>query len=267
LLEAVEQSPTGKFSDTELRHLGIDPSTARRQFQRYFGMTFHAYQRARRMGLALNGVRNGDAVISAQIDNGFESASGFWEAFKRTFGAPASSATQINCLRARWIETPLGAMLALANQDGLHLLEFVDRHGLEKQITSLRERTGCVIVPGNNSHLDQIGKELKEYFDGVAVRFTVPLMMIGTPFERDVWAMLKTIPPGQTWSYAKLAQGVGRANAVRAVGHANGRNRLALVVPCHRVIRSDGTLCGYAGGVWRKKWLLEHERIIMKQAM
>jgi AraC family transcriptional regulator of adaptative response/methylated-DNA-[protein]-cysteine methyltransferase len=267
LLEAVEQSPAGKFSDTELRDLGIDPSTARRQFQRYFGMTFHAYHRARRMGLALNEVRNGEAVISAQIDNGFESASGFWEAFKRTFGAPASSAARINCLQARWIETPLGAMLALANQDGLHLLEFVDRHGLEKQITSLRERIGCAIVPGNNSHLDQISKELKDYFDGVAVRFTVPLMMIGTPFERDVWATLKTIPPGQTWSYAKLAQGVGRANAVRAVGHANGRNRLALVVPCHRVIRSDGTLCGYAGGVWRKKWLLEHERRIVEQAI
>jgi AraC family transcriptional regulator of adaptative response/methylated-DNA-[protein]-cysteine methyltransferase len=267
LLEAVEQSPTRKLSDSELCNFGVDPSTARRQFQRYFGMTFHAYHRARRMGLALSEVRNGEAVISAQLNNGFESAGGFWEAFRRTFGAPASSAEQINCLHARWIETPLGAMLALANQDGLHVLEFVDRRGLEKEITSLRARSKCAVVPGNNPHLEQISKELKSYFDGVAVRFTVPLIMTGSAFERAVWAMLQTIPPGQTWSYTQLAQRVGRPDAVRAVGHANGRNRLALVVPCHRVIRADGTLCGYGGGVWRKKWLLEHEQGIVKQAM
>ena len=103
LCDAVEQSPTGKLSDTELRNFGIDPSTARRQFQRHFGMTFHAYHRARRMGLALREVRDGGAVIDAQVNNGFESASGFWDAFKRVFGAPPSRADQVNCLQARWI--------------------------------------------------------------------------------------------------------------------------------------------------------------------
>src|SRR5436853_1432741 len=266
LCDAVEQSPTGKLSDTELRNFGIDPSTARRQFQRHFGMTFHAYHRARRMGLALREVRDGGAVIDAQVNNGFESASGFWDAFKRVFGAPPSRADQVNCLQARWIETPLGAMLALANQDGLHLLEFVDRRGLENEITAIRARIKYPIVPGNNAHLEQISQELQNYFEGDAVSFTVPLIVGGSAFERDVWAKVQAITPGQTWSAAQLAQSIDNPRAVRAVGRANGRNCLAVVIPCHRVIRADGNLCGYGGGIWRKKWLLEHERRIVGPA-
>jgi AraC family transcriptional regulator of adaptative response/methylated-DNA-[protein]-cysteine methyltransferase len=260
LREAVEQAPAGKLSDAELRAMGIDPSTARRQFRRYCGMTFHAYHRARRIGLALREVRQGEPVIGAQLNQGFESASGFWEAFRRVFGAPPSRAGKVDCLLARWIETPLGAMLALANEEGLHLLEFIDRRGLEQELIRLRERTACAVVPGDNPHLDRISEELQRYFNGAAADFTVPLMVSGSPFERGVWALLQTIPPGETWSYAQLAQQLGRPSAVRAVGRANGRNQLAIVIPCHRVIRADGNLCGYGGGIWRKQWLLEHER-------
>ncbi|HXG67619.1 MAG TPA: trifunctional transcriptional activator/DNA repair protein Ada/methylated-DNA--[protein]-cysteine S-methyltransferase [Blastocatellia bacterium] len=267
LRDVVEQSPTGRLSNAELRALGIDPSTARRQFQRYYGMTFHAYHRARRMGQALHEVRNGEAVIMAQLNNGFESASGFWEAFKRVFGVPPSQAEQVNCLQAKWIETPLGAMLALANDEGLHLLEFIDGRRLEKELLELRKRTGCAIVPGNHPYLDQISEELTNYFDGTAVTFTVPTVIAGSPFERDVWALLQTIPPGETWSYSQMAQRLGNPKAIRAVGRANGRNRLAVVIPCHRVIRSDGSLCGYGGGIWRKQWLLDHERQVTGQAV
>jgi AraC family transcriptional regulator, regulatory protein of adaptative response / methylated-DNA-[protein]-cysteine methyltransferase len=263
LCRAVEQSPAGKLSDADLREFGIDPSTARRQFQRQFGMTFHAYHRARRLGLALSEVRDGGAVIAAQVNHGFESASGFWEAFKRVFGAPPSRADAIACLQARWIETPLGPMLALADQDGLHLLEFIDRRGLESEITALRARIKRPVVPGNNAHLDRISEELQNYFEGREVSFTVPLIVGGSAFEREVWGKLQTIPPGRTWSYAQLAEAVGNPRAVRAVGRANGRNCLAVVIPCHRVIRSDGQLCGYGGGIWRKQWLLDHERKII----
>ncbi len=266
LREMVERSPTGKVSGSELYAGGIDPSTARRQFQRYYGMTFHAFQRARRMGLALHEVRHSESVIDAQLSNGFESASGFWEAFKRVFGVPPSRAAQVNCLRARWIETPLGAMLALANDGGLHLLEFVDRRGLEREIACLMKRTRCAVVPGDNQHLNQLGEELKGYFDGTLTDFTVPRVVAGSAFERGVWSLLRTIPPGETWSYAQLARTLGSANATRAVGRANGRNCLALVIPCHRVIRADGNLCGYGGSVWRKRWLLEHERRAVTQA-
>jgi AraC family transcriptional regulator of adaptative response/methylated-DNA-[protein]-cysteine methyltransferase len=127
-------------------------------------------------------------------------------------------------------------------------------------VLDLRKRTKCIIVPGNNKHLDAIAAELKRYFDGAGLDFSIPLVLGGSAFEKAVWAELQTIPAGMTRSYTEMAKSLGRPGASRAVGRANGRNCLALVVPCHRVIRADGTLCGYGGGVWRKKWLLEHER-------
>jgi AraC family transcriptional regulator of adaptative response/methylated-DNA-[protein]-cysteine methyltransferase len=260
LRERVEQSLADRITGSELRTLGIDPSTARRQFQRYYGMTFQAYQRARRMGLAFSEIRNGESVIAAQVRTGYESASGFWDAFKKIFGTPPSHSEQIQCLYARWIETPLGAMVALANRDGLCLLEFVDRRGLEREILLLRRQTDSVILPGNNHHLDQITKELRDYFSGRCMHFSVPFFSMGSAFEKSVWKLLEKIPPGKTRSYAELAKEIGNPKAVRAVGRASGKNCLALVIPCHRVIRADGNLCGYGGGLWRKKWLLEHER-------
>lgn len=260
LSDMIDQSPSEKITGAQLRNSGIDPSTARRQFQRYYGMTFHAYHRARRMGAALQQIRNGESVIGAQIDHGFESASGFWEAFKSVFGAPPKEAEKVNCLYAKWVETPLGAMLALADASGLHLLEFVDRRGLEKEILQLRKKTGAYIVPGNNRYLDEISSALKDYFEGRSVRFNIPLVISGSLFEKEVWRLLQQIPPGETWSYLEMAKRLGNPKATRAVGRANGRNRLAIVIPCHRVIGADGSLSGYGGGVWRKKWLLEHER-------
>ena len=128
---------------------GIDPSTARRQFQKAFGMTFHAYQRARRMGAALTTVRERFApVIDAQVAHGFESASGFREAFAKVFGAPPSRAVHVRQLLARWIDTPLGAMLAVADNDGLHLIDWVDRRGLERAIARLKSRLKAAIVAG-----------------------------------------------------------------------------------------------------------------------
>jgi AraC family transcriptional regulator, regulatory protein of adaptative response / methylated-DNA-[protein]-cysteine methyltransferase len=265
LCEAVEQAPEGKLTSANLVAMGIDPSTARRQFQRYHGMTFHAYHRARRMGLALHQVRNGGAVIEAQLDTGFDSASGFWKAFRRLFGTAPSYSAQIDCLQARTIETPLRAMLALADREGLRLLEFADRRSLENEIVRLRERLKCAIVPGNNAFLEVITQELAAYFAGTSMTFTVPLVLGGSAFERSVWEMLRLIQPGETWSYAELALRLGRASATRAVGRANGRNNLALVIPCHRVIGADGSLCGYGGGIWRKQWLLEHERQSLRE--
>jgi AraC family transcriptional regulator, regulatory protein of adaptative response / methylated-DNA-[protein]-cysteine methyltransferase len=258
--DAIERSHSRKITDLDLRRMGIDPSTARRQFQRTYGMTFQAYQRARRMGEALHEIRNGEKVITSQLNQGFNSASGFWEAFKQVFGAPPSQADAVHCLQARWIDTPLGAMLALADLDGLHLLEFVDRRGLENEITKLRRQTKSVIVPGNNPILETVNKELDNYFKGTSAKFIIPLVVRGSAFENAVWKLLQQIPPGETWSYRQLAEGLGQPAATRAVGNANGRNILALVIPCHRVIRADGSLSGYGGGVWRKKWLLDHEQ-------
>ena len=139
-------------------------------------------------------------------------------------------------------------------------MEFVDRRGLEKEILVLRNRTGRVIVPGENKHLEKTGKELRSYFEGSKDSFSVRVVMNGSLFEKAVWSALQTIPPGTTQSYIEIARAVKKTSAPQAVGMANGKNCIAIVIPCHRVIKSDGSLSGYGGGVWRKKWLIEHER-------
>jgi len=260
LREAVERNRTGRITDKDLAVMNIEPSTARRQFKRYVGMTFHAYHRARRMGLALHDVRNGRSLIDIQLDRGFESGSAFREAFTKMFGLPPSKAKERDCLLARQVETPLGPMLALANDHGLHVLDFVDRQGLERRVLTLRKRLACAVAPGNNAHLDSIVMQLRQYFAGTRMNFDVPLTLTGSPWEQRVWRRLLTIPAGKTVSYLHMANELAQPNACRAVGRANGMNYLAIVVPCHRVIRADGSLCGYGGGLWRKQWLLDHER-------
>lgn len=260
LRRAAEAAFDGRVTDKELIAMGVEPSTARRQFKAYHGMTFHAYQRARRMGLALRDVKLGKPVIDVQLDRGYESPSGFREAFARVFGAPPRGAQDATCLFARRLETPLGTMLALVDDVGLRLLEFVDRRGLERELVGLRRRLKCAIVPGQHPLLDRTAAELTEYFAGRRIEFTVPLAPVGSEFQRRVWTELRRIPPGRTRSYAEMAQRLGIPKGPRAVGRANGSNMLALVIPCHRVINADGSLCGYAGGLWRKQRLLEHER-------
>ena len=160
---------------------------------------------------------------------------------------------------ARWMETPLGPMLALVADEGLCLLEFVDRRGLERELVPLRRHFPGAVVPGYHPVLDATEDQVRRYFEGTLTAFDLPLAIRGSEFERAVWSELVAIPWGRTRSYADIARGVGRPGASRAVGRANGANRLCLVVPCHRVVRTDGSLCGYGGGVWRKEWLLAHE--------
>ena len=150
-------------------------------------------------------------------------------------------------------------MLAAATDRGLALLEFVDRRMLETQLKRMSHALGTSIVPGPNAMLEQTERELNEYFAGTRKVFEVPLLMEGTDFQESVWRELLTIPYGTTRSYGQQARGVGRDSAVRAVARANGDNRMAIIIPCHRVIGSDGKLTGYGGGLWRKKWLLDHE--------
>ncbi len=162
-------------------------------------------------------------------------------------------------LVVQWLDTPIGPFVAGATDEGVCFLEFADRRALERQIEVLRRRFGSAALPGRHRHLDQLKAELDEYFAQERREFTVPLVTQGTPFQESVWQGLQRIPYGQTCSYDQLARAIGRPGAQRAVGRANGENRLAIVVPCHRVIGRDGRLTGYGGGLWRKALLLELE--------
>jgi len=159
------------------------------------------------------------------------------------------------------IDSPLGEFVAVASDDGLCLLEFHDRRALPTQLAVVEKRHDAAIKAGTNEHLEQAAREIAEYFDGQRTEFDVPLDLPATPFQRTVWDELLRIPFGETRSYSWIAEKIGKPAGVRAVGRANGHNRVAIIVPCHRVIRSDGALCGYGGKLWRKEELLRLEGV------
>lgn len=160
-------------------------------------------------------------------------------------------------LLSSWLTTPLGPMLAVVSDDGLVLLEFEGRTGLERSLERLR--AGAMIEAGRNEWTDSIEAELAAYFAGSSSTFLTPIELSGTEFQLSVWRELQRIPAGTTLTYLELAQAVGSPSGFRAVAQANGANRLAVVVPCHRVVNTGGGLGGYGGGLERKRELLEHE--------
>jgi len=258
LITLVEEEPDLKLTGDVLVGRGIDVSTARRQFLDRFGMSFADYARARRMALAAKTLAKGGSVIAAQLDAGFDSPSGFRTAYAKTFGmAPAKG--KPDPLYIDWLETPMGRMIAIADEAALYLLEFTDRKNMRRQFDRLRKVQGRPVLPGRTDITQKIENELAAYFAGKLSDFQTPLATSGTDFQRSTWNALQTIPHGQTRSYAQLAQMIGKPKAVRAVASANANNGLALIVPCHRVIGSDGGLGGYAGGLKRKRDLLDLE--------
>jgi len=140
------------------------------------------------------------------------------------------------------IETPIGFLSILANDSFVRAIEF--QEPIRKYSSPLTEL---------------VKRELMEYFAGTRQSFSFPTCAQGTPFEQNVWNALLTVPFGSTSSYRKLAHLIGDTKAIRAVGRANGANPIAIAIPCHRIIGGDGSLTGYAGGLWRKRWLLDHE--------
>ena len=223
-------------------------------------MTFQAYSRARRLGTALDRIGSGSDVTGAAYDSGYESISGFNEAFRTEHGKSPTEVKMQPRMNVERIPTPLGMMIAYASDEALYLLEFMDRRMLEGQMKHVERRFDCILVQGENRTLKQLKRELTAYFSGELEEFTVPLMTAGTPFQEDVWKELLRIPYGTTTSYGALAGKLGRPKAVRAVARANGDNRVSIIIPCHRVIGSDGKLTGYGGGLWRKQRLLDLER-------
>lgn len=260
LVDAVEQNPEKRWKDRDFQLLAVDASTARRQFKKRFGMTFVAYARARRMGIAMKQIRQGESIIEAQLASGYESSSGFRDAFSRIMGSAPNHFKNKKILKAAWLDTPLGPMIAVADEEALYLLEFVDRRGLEREVERLRKKIKLAIIPGETTPIKSIKNELKTYFENKLSEFKTPLFYVGTPFQKRVWDELRKIPIGQTRSYSDLANAVGNSNAYRAVATANGANQIAIVIPCHRVINLNGELGGYGGGIHRKKWLLNHEK-------
>ena len=262
LLQKLDERPNYRWSEGDLSRLGLDLSTVRRAFKRHFGMTFLEMARQRRLRSGFESLASGEKVIAAQHEASFESPSAFRAAFARLLGCAPADLRPEGLLRATWITTPLGDMLAVASQRHLHLLEFIDRKGLPAELAKLqaglRERIGIGLMAPSA----QARAELGEYFAARSATFDTPLALSGSAFTRAVWDLLREIPPGETRSYSEIARALGRPEAVRAVARANGANQIALMIPCHRVIGADGAMTGYGGGLWRKQKLIEIERAL-----
>ncbi|MCA0363038.1 MAG: methylated-DNA--[protein]-cysteine S-methyltransferase [Bacteroidetes bacterium] len=260
LIDELIANPSNKFKDYDLVKRGLEPNQIRRWFLKNHGITFQAYQRIFRINTAFKKIQKGNTVTEIAFESGFESLSGFGESFKSIFGVSPKNSKNERIIDLKRIETPLGTMIACAVSQGICLLEFTDRKMLETELKSIAKLYNATIVQGNNKHFEILELELSEYFEGKRKQFSVPLSTLGTEFQNQVWNELLNIPFGATKSYKEQAEAMNNPNAVRAVANANGMNRISIIIPCHRVIGTDGKLTGYGGGLWRKQYLLELEQ-------
>lgn len=260
LLDELETNPEIKLKDEDLLDRNLEPNAVRRWFIKNHGMTFHAFQRALKLNTAFKKIQQGENVLEVALESGYDSLSGFAEGFKNNFGFSPNKSKKHHVLDVKRIETPIGTMIACADDKGICMLEFSDRKSLEKELQEIAKAHNANVVQGENLHFKTLEKELSEYFAGKRKNFTVPISAVGTDFQKKVWEILRSIPYANTRTYLEQAQILGNPKATRAVANANGLNKISIIIPCHRVIGSNGKLTGYGGGVWRKQFLLDLER-------
>ncbi len=260
LFAEIQNRPDAKLADFEILEKGIDPARARRWFKKHHGMTFHSYMRSLRISKAFGQIKHDETIMNTALDSGFDSLSGFGDAFKKTTGFAPSESRKNRIISITRILTPLGPMFAGAVEEGICLLEFSDRRMLETQLSRIKKAFKAKIVPGDHPHFVELNRQLKAYFSGELREFDLPLQLTATQFQQDVWNALVKIPYSETRSYQEQAVSIGKPKAVRAVATANGDNRISIIIPCHRVIGKNGSLTGYGGGLWRKRYLLDLEK-------
>lgn len=260
IINELNNNPLLKIKDYDLVKRGIEPNKIRRWFKKNHNLTFHAYQRMLRINTAFHKISKGEPITTTAFDTGFESLSGFNSSYQNIFGKPPTQTSEKSVINIIRFGTPLGPMFGCSTKKGVCLLEFTNRRMLETEFKDIAKRFNAVILPGPNKNLDQLKKEIDEYFEGIRKTFSVPLNAPGSDFQKGVWDMLLQIPYGETRSYQQQAIAINNPKAVRAVASANGANRISIIIPCHRVIGKDGNLTGYGGGLERKRWLLDFEQ-------
>ncbi len=260
LLKHMEENPSARIKDTDLEEMGLEPNGVRRWFLKNYKMTFHAYQRMYRINNAFQRVQSGESVTDAAYDSGYDSLSGFGSMFKNIIGASPRNSKNMGIVNITYLETDLGTIIAGATDKGICMFEFADYKLLDLELRQLAATFKAPLVQGDNPHFIALRDQMRQYFAGERRDFDIPLDLAGTEFQKEVWLGLKQIPYGCTTTYAEQAALLGRPSSVRAVANANAKNKVSIILPCHRVIGADGTLTGYGGGVWRKKKLLEFEK-------
>ncbi len=260
IITELQQNPHVKISDEQLKAKGVKPHTIRRWFKKNYNITFHSFQRMLRINYAFTNIKKGNSITSSAFESGYESLSGFNESYRSIFGESAGKSKNRNVINVLRFSSPIGSIIACATENGICFLGFSDQKGIEKHFNEIQKQFNAIILPGKNAHLTKVKKEITEYFDGIRKTFSVSLDIVGTDFRKKVWTELLNIPYGKTVSYKQQAIAINNIKAIRAVATANGANKIGIIIPCHRVIGSNGSLTGYAGGLHRKNWLLNFER-------
>ncbi len=260
LLTYMEEHPKMKLKDADLSGMGLEPNQVRRWFLKNYKVTFHAYQRMHRINNAFQRYQSGDSVTDVAFDSGYDSLSGFNSTFKQIIGSSPQKSKDRKIVTMTRIETELGTMIAGATDKGICMFEFDDYKLIDLELKQLETTLKAPLVQGDSPYFDLLRTQLAEYFKGERREFDIPLDLVGTDFQKKVWLGLLQIPYGRTTTYARQSELLGMPSAVRAVANANGKNKISILLPCHRVIGADGTLTGYGGGIWRKKKLLELEQ-------
>ncbi|HCN10743.1 MAG TPA: XRE family transcriptional regulator, partial [Chryseobacterium sp.] len=228
LLNELTENPALKLKDYDLVERGWEPATVRRWFLKNHGMTFHAFQRMFKINSAFKKLQSGENIVDAAFDSGYQSLSGFNESFKNIFGVSPKNSKSEKVVDLKRIETPLGTMIACADENGICMLEFSDRKALPTELKEISKYFNANIIQGENPHFKVLEEELEEYFKVKRKDFTVPLSPVGTEFQKNVWEVLRKIPYGTTRSYQEQAKILGNPKAVRAVANANGLNKISI---------------------------------------
>ena len=255
LLDEVDHDPEYRIRDSELVKKGIDPNKIRRWFKKHHNITFQGYLKFNRINHRFGNIcynKNLSVHSAYHTRKPLDQVAEDQEKYNKDENPK-------QWIAINRIETPIGPLLAGANEDGICLLEFTDRRMLETQIKILEKRLNAELYSGKSPYFKELSKQIKEYFSGKRTDFDVPLVTPGTPFQQEVWKAITTVPFGKIRTYKQQSIQINNPKAVRAVGHANGDNRIAIIIPCHRIVGNNGALVGYGGGLWRKKFLLELE--------
>lgn len=259
IIKELQQNPHQKISDQQLKQKGIEPHTIRRWFKKNHHITFHSFQRLLRINYAFTNIKKGNSITFSAFESGYESLSGFNESYRSLFGESPNKSKNRNVINVLRFGSPIGSIIACATEKGLCFLGFIGQKRIETQFSEIQKTHNAIILPGKNPHLTKVQQEINEYFDGLRKEFSVNLDVMGTDFRKQVWNELLTVPYGKTISYKEQAIAMNKLKAVRAVASANGANKISILIPCHRVIGTNGNLTGYAGGLHKKKWLLNFE--------
>ncbi|MGA9566424.1 MAG: bifunctional DNA-binding transcriptional regulator/O6-methylguanine-DNA methyltransferase Ada [Candidatus Korobacteraceae bacterium] len=243
------------------KRVGVSPFHLQRLFKRATGLSPREYQSARRMQSVKHGLRKGDDVTTALYDAGFSSPSRLYEKSSQHLGMTPGTYRKGGAgmtIQYATVASPLGRVLVAATARGLCSVRFGESAGeLERE---LREEFSAAVIRRDDAALQPYVKPLLASLCGEGTTVDLPLDIRATAFQKKVWEALREIPTGETRSYTDVARTIGNPKAVRAVARACASNPVAVVVPCHRVVRSSGESSGYRWGVERKKKLLEQER-------